>query len=226
MRLVLLGPPGAGKGTQAEYLTKTLGIPQISTGEMLRAAVTSQSSIGQAAQAVMEAGELVSDDIIIQLVKDRIAQADCLNGYLLDGFPRTLNQLEAMVANNMKIDAFINLDVSDEVIIERIGGRRVHKPSGRIYHNAFKPPRVPNKDDVTGESLIQRSDDHEDTLRRRLNIYHQQTDPMMRYIDQWDIKNAGLAPMFINVPGDDSSESIRNAIHQALSLHHANVKFS
>ena len=220
MKLILLGAPGAGKGTQAAFLTEKLGIPQISTGDMLRAAVTSQSALGIEAKAVMEAGELVSDDITIQLVKDRITESDCFNGYLLDGFPRTLNQLKAVVANKMEINAFINIDVSDETIIQRIGGRRVHKPSGRIYHVTFNPPQVPDKDDVTGEPLSQRSDDQEDTLKKRLSIYHQQTDPMMEYISNWDHTNERDAPHFISVSGNDSAEHIRSSIVDKLSVIH------
>jgi len=217
MKLILLGAPGAGKGTQAAFLTKVLGIPQISTGDMLRAAVTSQSALGIEAKAIMEAGELVSDDIIIQLVKDRITEPDCGNGYLLDGFPRTLNQLKAVVANNMQIDAFINIDVSDETIIQRIGGRRVHKPSGRIYHVTYNPPQSPDTDDVTGEPLSQRTDDKEETLKRRLRIYHQQTDPMMEYISKWDQTNDCEVPHFVSVSGNDSAELIRSSIIQKLS---------
>jgi len=217
MRLILLGAPGAGKGTQATRLTAVLAIPQISTGDMLRAAVASQSETGNAARAVMNAGELVSDEIIIQLVNDRVALADCTNGFLFDGFPRTLNQLKA-IANKLPIDAFINIDVSDEKIIQRISGRRVHKPSGRTYHVTHNPPLVPNTDDFTGESLYQRADDTEETLRHRLKIYHQQTDPIMDYIARWGETNNSKAPLLINVAGDGEADDIHEAICLQLGI--------
>src|SRR5689334_22388083 len=177
MRLILLGPPGAGKGTQATYLTKHFGIPQISTGDMLRAAVKAGTPLGVAAKKVMDAGALVSDDIIIGLVKERIAEADCKNGFLFDGFPRTIPQAEAMKQAGVKLDLVLEIDVPDEAIIERMSGRRVHVASGRTYHVKYNPPKVAGKDDVTGEELIQRKDDEEATVRTRLQVYQNQTRP-------------------------------------------------
>ena len=218
MRLVLLGAPGAGKGTQATLLTKVLGIPQISTGDMLRSAVAKESPVGLAAKAVMDAGELVSDDIVIQLVKERIAHQDCMHGFLFDGFPRTIDQLKVLVAEKMTIDAFINIDVADEDIIQRISGRRVHEPSGRVYHLTFNPPKTPNVDDVTGEQLQQRSDDTRETLLRRLCVYHEQTDPIMQYIANWDEINSGKAPLFINVSGNEEADVVHRSICEQLGV--------
>ena len=181
MRLILLGPPGAGKGTQATFICQKFGIPQISTGDMLRAAVKAQSPLGVAAKKVMDSGALVSDDIIIGLVKERITEPDCANGFLFDGFPRTIPQADAMKNAGVKLDAVLEIDVPDASIIERMSGRRVHQPSGRTYHVKFNPPKVAGKDDVTGEDLIQRVDDLEETVRKRLEVYQNQTRPLVEY---------------------------------------------
>ena len=181
MRIILLGAPGAGKGTQAQFLMQRYGIPQISTGDMLRAAIKSGSALGQQVKAVMDAGRLVSDELIIALVKDRITHADCAKGFLLDGFPRTIPQADAMVANGIAIDHVIEFDVGDEVIVERMAGRRVHPGSGRTYHVRFNPPKVEGVDDETGEALVIRADDEESTVRKRLAIYHEQTKPLISY---------------------------------------------
>jgi len=218
MRLILLGGPGAGKGTQAALLAKVLDIPQISTGDMLRSAVSDNSPVGIEAKKVMDAGELVSDDIIIELIKERIANQDCAKGYLFDGFPRTLNQLKAIVTHNMQIDAIINIEVSDEVIIQRIGGRRIHQASGRTYHTTCNPPIVPGIDDVTGEALMTRADDQESTLRRRLRIYHRQTDPIMQYISRWHKINLCKGPLLVNVSGDDTVDVIQDSIRRQLNI--------
>ncbi len=181
MRIILLGAPGAGKGTQAQFLMQRYAIPQISTGDMLRAAIKSGSALGQQVKAVMDAGQLVSDDLIIALVKDRVAQVDCAKGFLLDGFPRTIPQADAMVANGIAIDHVIEFDVGDEVIVERMAGRRVHPGSGRTYHVRFNPPKIEGVDDETGEALVIRADDEEATVRKRLAIYHEQTKPLISY---------------------------------------------
>ncbi|WP_411358702.1 adenylate kinase [Pseudidiomarina salilacus] len=181
MRIILLGAPGAGKGTQAQFLMKTFGIPQISTGDMLRAAIKAGTELGQQAKAVMDAGKLVSDDIMIGLVKERIAQPDCQNGFLLDGFPRTIPQADAMQENGIEIDVVLEFDVPDDVIVKRMAGRRVHPGSGRVYHVDHNPPQVAGKDDETGEELVIREDDKEATVRKRLAIYHEQTEPLVNY---------------------------------------------
>jgi adenylate kinase len=181
MRIILLGAPGAGKGTQAQFLMSKYGIPQISTGDMLRAAIKAGTELGLAAKQVMDAGQLVSDDIIIGLVKERIAQSDCSKGFLLDGFPRTIPQADAMTEKGIVIDHVIEFDVPDDVIVERMSGRRVHPASGRVYHIRYNPPKVAGKDDVTGEELVIRADDVEETVRKRLAIYHQQTEPLVGY---------------------------------------------
>jgi adenylate kinase len=181
MRIILLGAPGAGKGTQAQFLMKTFGIPQISTGDMLRAAIKAGTELGQQAKAVMDAGKLVSDDIMIGLVKERIAQPDCQNGFLLDGFPRTIPQADAMQENGIEIDVVLEFDVPDDVIVKRMAGRRVHPGSGRVYHVDHNPPQVAGKDDETGEDLVIRDDDKEATVRKRLAIYHEQTEPLVNY---------------------------------------------
>ena len=181
MRLILLGPPGAGKGTQANFIKEKFGIPQISTGDMLRAAVKAGTPLGIEAKKVMDAGGLVSDDIIIGLVKERIAQPDCANGFLLDGFPRTIPQAQAMKDAGVTVDFVLEFDVPDEEIVKRMSGRRVHPGSGRVYHVVFNPPKVEGKDDVTGEDLVIRADDEETTVRKRLDIYHQQTEPLVGY---------------------------------------------
>ncbi|RZG05105.1 adenylate kinase [Pseudoalteromonas sp. CO348] len=181
MRIILLGAPGAGKGTQAQFLMDKYGIPQISTGDMLRAAIKEGTPLGLEAKNVMDAGQLVSDEIIIGLVKERIAKEDCANGFLLDGFPRTIPQADAMKENGIKVDHVIEFDVADEIIVERMSGRRVHPGSGRVYHIVYNPPKVEGKDDVTGEDLIIRDDDTEETVRKRLAIYHEQTKPLVDY---------------------------------------------
>lgn len=181
MRIILLGPPGAGKGTQAQTLTKEFSIPQISTGDMLRAAIKAGTELGKQAKAVMDAGKLVSDEIILGLVKERIAQDDCKNGFLFDGFPRTIPQAQALVDSGIDIDAVVELQVPDEKIVKRMSGRRVHLASGRTYHIVYNPPKVEGKDDVTGEDLVIRPDDQEDTVRARLKVYHEQTEPLVAF---------------------------------------------
>ena len=181
MRIILLGAPGAGKGTQAQFLMNTYNIPQISTGDMLRAAIKAGTELGKKAKEVMDAGQLVSDDIMIGLVQERIAQEDCENGFLLDGFPRTIPQADAMQEAGIKIDYVLEFDVADDVIVERMAGRRVHPGSGRVYHVSYNPPKEDGKDDVTGEDLVIREDDKEETVRKRLNIYHEQTEPLVAY---------------------------------------------
>lgn len=208
MRLILLGPPGAGKGTQAAFICQRYGIPQISTGDMLRAAIKAGAPMGLEAKKVMDAGQLVSDEIIVALVTDRIAQPDCANGFLFDGFPRTIPQAEAMRTAGVKLDAVLEIDVPDEAIIERMGGRRVHPASGRTYHVRFNPPKVAGKDDVTGEDLIQRDDDREDTVRRRLQVYHAQTRPLVEYYARWQASGDAAAPRHMRIDGVGSVDEI------------------
>jgi adenylate kinase len=193
MRLILLGPPGAGKGTQATFIKEKFNIPQISTGDMLRAAVKAGTPLGMAAKKVMDAGGLVSDDIIIGLVKDRLKAADCANGYLFDGFPRTIPQADAMMEAGVLIDYVLEIDVPDEAIIERMSGRRVHPASGRTYHVKFNPPRQEGRDDATGEELIQRDDDREETVKKRLAVYHEQTEVLVSYYNQWASSGKALS---------------------------------
>ncbi|MGL4432216.1 MAG: adenylate kinase [Plesiomonas shigelloides] len=181
MRIILLGAPGAGKGTQAQFIMEKYGIPQISTGDMLRAAVKASTELGLQAKAIMDAGQLVTDELIISLVKERIAQEDCRNGFLLDGFPRTIPQADAMKEAGIDVDFVLEFDVPDQVIVERMSGRRVHPASGRVYHVVYNPPKVEGKDDVTGEDLIIRADDEAETVRKRLAIYHEQTEPLVAY---------------------------------------------
>jgi len=216
MRLILLGGPGAGKGTQANYIKERYGIPQISTGDMLRAAVKAGTPLGVEARKVMDAGGLVSDEIILGLVKERIAQDDCANGFLFDGFPRTLAQAEALREQGVNIDAVIEIDVDDEEIIKRMSGRRVHPDSGRTYHVVFNPPKVEGKDDVTGEPLVQRDDDTEETVRKRLQVYHDQTEPLIGYYTRWAEEGGAGAPRYIRIPGIGKVEEIRDAIFAAL----------
>ncbi len=216
MRVILLGAPGAGKGTQASYIKEHYGIPQISTGDMLRAAVKAGTPLGLAAKKVMDSGGLVSDDIIIGLVKDRIAQPDCAHGFLFDGFPRTIPQAEAMRSAGVKLDFVVEIDVADAEIISRMSGRRVHVASGRIYHTQYSPPKVAGRDDVTGEALLQREDDREEIVRKRLEIYHAQTRPLVDYYAQWAAKGNGDAPRYVKVAGTGAVESIRDAIFEAL----------
>src|SRR6187551_1373435 len=201
MRLILLGGPGAGKGTQAGYITQRYGIPQISTGDMLRAAVKAGTPLGLAAKQVMDRGDLVSDDIIIGLVKERITQPDCAKGFLFDGFPRTIPQAEAMKAAGVKLDYVLEIDVPFEAIIERMSGRRSHTASGRTYHVKFNPPRVEGKDDVTGEPLIQRDDDREETVRKRLEVYSAQTRPLVDYYSNWAQAEPAAAPKYRAISG-------------------------
>jgi adenylate kinase len=216
MRLILLGAPGAGKGTQANYIKEKYGIPQISTGDMLRAAVKAGTPLGVAAKKVMDAGGLVSDDIIIGLVKERIKDADCVNGFLFDGFPRTIPQAEAMKQAGVGIDYVVEIDVEDAEIIKRMSGRRVHLASGRTYHVIFNPPKVAGKDDLTGEDLIQRGDDTEETVKKRLDVYHSQTKPLVDYYANWAKSGAAGAPKHVRIPGVGSVESIRDQVFAAL----------
>ncbi|MFO1414625.1 MAG: adenylate kinase [Burkholderiales bacterium] len=216
MRLILLGPPGAGKGTQANYIKEAFGIPQISTGDMLRAAVKAGTPLGLAAKKVMDSGGLVSDDIIIGLVKDRLTQPDCAKGYLFDGFPRTIPQAEAMRNAGVPIDYVLEIDVPDSAIVERMSGRRVHVASGRTYHVVFNPPKVAGKDDATGEDLIQRDDDREETVKNRLSVYHAQTKPLVAYYSDWAATGDAKAPKYRKVNGLTAVEAVRDAALAAL----------
>ena len=216
MRLILLGGPGAGKGTQANYIKERYGIPQISTGDMLRAHVKAGTELGIAAKKIMDAGGLVSDDIIIGMVKERLTQDDCKNGYLFDGFPRTIPQAEAMKAAGVPLDAVVEIDVPDAEIIKRMSGRRVHVASGRTYHVVFNPPKVAMKDDVTGEDLIQRDDDQEDTVKARLKVYHDQTEPLIAYYSKWSADGGAGAPKYVKVQGIGGVEEIRDRIFNGL----------
>ncbi|KQY88331.1 adenylate kinase [Pelomonas sp. Root1444] len=217
MRLILLGAPGAGKGTQAAFICKQFGIPQISTGDMLRAAIKAGTPLGLAAKAVMDSGALVSDDIIIGLVKERIAQPDCAKGFLFDGFPRTIPQADAMKAAGVKLDYVLEIDVPFDAIIERMSGRRVHAASGRTYHVKFNPPKVAGKDDETGEPLIQRDDDKEDTVRKRLDVYQAQTRPLVDYYSQWAATGDANAPKYRRIEGVGSVDDIMKKALAALS---------
>ncbi len=217
MRLILLGGPGAGKGTQANYIKEKYGIPQISTGDMLRAAVKAQTSLGLAAKKIMDEGGLVSDDIIIGLVKDRIEEPDCTNGFLFDGFPRTIPQADAMKEAGVNIDYVVEIAVDDEEIIKRMSGRRAHLASGRTYHILYNPPKVDGKDDVTGEDLIQRDDDQEETVRKRLKVYHDQTEPLVAYYGKWADGGEANAPKYVRINGIGEVEEIRDAIFKALN---------
>ena len=216
MRLILLGPPGAGKGTQATFIKEAYGIPQISTGDMLRAAVKAGTPLGLAAKKVMDSGALVSDDIIIGLVKDRLTQPDCANGYLFDGFPRTIPQAEAMRNAGVAIDYVLEIDVPDSAIVERMSGRRVHVASGRTYHVKFNPPKVSGRDDATGEELIQRDDDREETVKNRLDVYHAQTKPLVAYYSDWAAAGDPKAPKYRKVNGLTAVEAVRDASLAAL----------
>jgi adenylate kinase len=217
MRIILLGGPGAGKGTQAGYLTEKYGIPQISTGDMLRAAVKAGTPLGLEAKKVMDSGGLVSDDIILGLVKERVAQPDCEKGFLFDGFPRTVVQAEALKTEKVPVDAVVEIDVEDDEIIRRMSGRRVHLASGRTYHLVFNPPKVEGKDDVTGEALIQRDDDQEETVRKRLTVYHDQTEPLIDYYTTWAASGDGAAPKYVKVAGVGKVEEIRDRIFAGLA---------
>jgi adenylate kinase len=217
MRLILLGAPGAGKGTQATFICQKYGIPQISTGDMLRAAVKAGTPLGIEAKKVMDAGALVSDDLIINLVKERIAQPDCAHGFLFDGFPRTIPQADAMKAAGVKLDYVLEIDVPFEAIIERMSGRRSHPASGRTYHVKFNPPKVEGKDDVTGEPLIQREDDKEETVRKRLEVYSAQTRPLVDYYSNWAKAAPDAAPKYRAISGMGSVDDITTRAFKALS---------
>ncbi len=215
MKIILLGAPGAGKGTQAQFLTKKFNIPQISTGDMLRAAIKAGTPMGKLAKEAMDAGKLVTDDIIIGLVKDRIAQDDCKNGYLLDGFPRTLAQADAVTNAGIKIDAVIEIDVPDEEIVKRMSGRRAHLASGRTYHIVYNPPKVEGKDDITGEDLVQRDDDKEEVVLDRLKVYHEQTEPLIGYYKEQASKNPDIK--YITVDGTADIKDVEDAIVKGLA---------
>ena len=217
MRLILLGAPGAGKGTQAAFICQKYGIPQISTGDMLRAAVKAGTPLGVEAKKVMDAGGLVSDDIIIGLVKERIAQPDCANGFLFDGFPRTIPQADAMKSAGVGLDFVLEIDVPDAAIIERMSGRRVHVASGRTYHVKYNPPKAEGVDDVTGEPLIQRDDDREETVLRRLQIYQSQTRPLVEYYSAWAATEDPAAPTYRKISGTGSVEEITARAMAALA---------
>lgn len=215
MRTILLGAPGAGKGTQAQYIAEKYGIPQISTGDMLRAAVKAKTELGLQVEQVMASGGLVTDDIIIALVKERIQEPDCANGFLFDGFPRTIPQAQAMIDESVEIDVVLEIDVPDDEIVKRLGGRRVHLNSGRIYHVEFNPPKVAGKDDETGEDLIQRDDDKEGTVRNRLAVYHEQTEPLIKFYTE--LSSAGNNVHVIKVNGVASVEQIKSEIIASLN---------
>jgi len=217
MRLILLGGPGAGKGTQATFITQEYNIPQISTGDMLRAAVKAGTPLGIAAKKVMDEGGLISDEIIIGLIKDRLQESDCENGYLLDGFPRTIGQANAMRENSIEIDHVIEISVDDAEIIKRMSGRRAHLASGRTYHVTYNPPKQEGIDDVTGEPLVQRDDDKEGTVKNRLNIYHEQTEPLISYYQDYSNSDQTNAPSYTKIQGIGSVDSIRDAIFASLS---------
>jgi adenylate kinase len=217
MRLILLGAPGAGKGTQANFIKEKYNIPQISTGDMLRAAIKAGTELGMAAKKVMDAGGLVSDDIMIGLVKDRLQEADCANGYLFDGFPRTIAQADAMKDNGIHVDYVLEIDVPDELIVERMSGRRSHPASGRVYHTKFNPPKVADIDDVTGEPLVQRDDDKEETVKKRLAVYHNQTEVLLGYYNNWAQSGLPGAPKYRKITGVGPVEQVRDAAFAALS---------
>jgi len=216
MKLILLGPPGAGKGTQANFIREKFAIPQISTGDMLRAAVKAGTPLGVAAKKIMDAGALVSDEIIIGLVKDRLKEPDCAAGYMFDGFPRTIPQADAMKDAGVKIDFVLEIDVPDEEIIMRMSGRRVHEASGRSYHIKFNPPKVEGKDDITGEPLIQRKDDEEETVKKRLDVYHSQTKPLVAYYSKRAVKGDNNAPQYRKIAGVGDVEAIKQKAFAAL----------
>jgi adenylate kinase len=216
MRIILLGMPGAGKGTQAQFLMERYGIPQISTGDMLRAAIRSGAPLGREAASYMDKGELVPDRIVIELVRQRVREPDCARGFIVDGFPRTITQAEAMRDAGIDVDYVVEIAVGDEEILRRMSGRRVHPPSGRTYHVEFNPPRVPGKDDVTGEDLVQRADDNEETVRRRIANYHAQTRPLIDFYGAWAAGGEARAPRVVSVPGTGKVEEIRDRLFAAL----------
>jgi adenylate kinase len=217
MRLILLGAPGAGKGTQANFIKEKYNIPQISTGDMLRAAIKAGTELGMAAKKVMDAGGLVSDDIMIGLVKDRLQQPDCANGYLFDGFPRTIAQADAMKDNGINVDYVLEIDVPDELIVERMSGRRSHPASGRVYHTKFNPPKVADVDDLTGEPLVQRDDDKAETVMKRLGVYHNQTEVLLGYYNKWAQSGLPGAPKYRKIMGVGPVEQVRDAAFAALA---------
>jgi adenylate kinase len=216
MRLILLGGPGAGKGTQANVIKEKYGIPQISTGDMLRAAVKAGTKLGLEAKGFMDSGGLVPDEVIIGLVKERIQEPDCEKGFLFDGFPRTIPQADAMKAAGVAIDAVVDIDVPDEEIIKRMSGRRAHLASGRTYHIIYNPPKVEGKDDETGEPLVQRDDDKEETVKKRLDVYHEQTEPLIDYYKKWEATGDAAAPKYVHINGVGTLDSISNSIIEAL----------
>ncbi|MEX2577333.1 MAG: adenylate kinase [Halofilum sp. (in: g-proteobacteria)] len=216
MRIILLGPPGAGKGTQAAYISERYGIPQISTGDMLRAAVAAGTELGQQAKAVMDRGDLVPDELIIGVVQERLAEPDCDNGFLFDGFPRTLGQADALREAGVEIDAVVEIAVDDDQIVHRMSGRRVHPSSGRVYHVEFNPPAIAGEDDETGEPLVQREDDQEDVVRQRLTTYHEQTEPLVDYYSKWHESGDDRAPRYIHVSGDGDVVDVRDHIFASL----------
>ena len=220
MRIILLGLPGAGKGTQAQFLMQRYKIPQISTGAMLRAEVAAGSAIGKQAQKCMDTGNLVPDQLVIEMVKQRIAQPDCKNGFIIDGFPRTVAQAEALRASNIDIDFVVEIEVGDDEILRRMSGRRVHPASGRTYHVEFNPPKVQGKDDVTGEPLVQRPDDKEETVNERITTYHALTKPLINYYLKWAESGDQRSPHYVNLYGRGSIEHIRDKMFAALSQHH------
>jgi adenylate kinase len=219
MKIILLGPPGSGKGTQANFIKDVFNIPQISTGDMLRAAVKAQTPLGQAAKKIMDAGNLVSDEIILDLVRERITASDCRNGYLFDGFPRTIAQAEGMAKSGIDIDLVIELQVNDEEIVRRMSGRRVHPASGRTYHIEFNPPRIPDHDDITGEILIQRDDDKEETVRNRLQVYHAQTAPLVDYYSGKSGQNKLQCPFYLVIEGTGDIKIIQENILNGIKDH-------
>lgn len=216
MRIILLGPPGAGKGTQAAFIKERFGIPQISTGDMLRAAVKAGTPLGVAAKKVMDAGQLVSDDIIIGLVRERLKEPDCAPGYLFDGFPRTIPQADAMKAAGVRVDVVLEIEVADAEIIERMSGRRVHIASGRTYHVRHNPPKAEGRDDVTGEPLVQRDDDREEVVRKRLEVYHEQTSVLVEYYSKWAATGDAAAPRYRKVAGVGTVDEIKQRVFDAL----------
>ena len=217
MRLILLGGPGAGKGTQAAFISEHFSIPQISTGDMLRAAVKAGNAIGREAKSIMDAGNLVSDALILDLVKQRIAEPDCANGFLFDGFPRTIAQAQALKEQGVGLEYVVEIAVDDHEIIRRMSGRRVHVASGRTYHVEFNPPRTAGKDDVTGEDLVQREDDCKEVVTKRLEVYHQQTEPLIKYFRSWQDSGDQAAPKFVNIDGIGDVERVRDDIIAALT---------
>jgi adenylate kinase len=223
MHLMLLGCPGAGKGTQAKFITEKYKLAQISTGDMLRAAIAAGSPLGLQVKQILEEGRLVSDDIMIQLVKARIQEPDCVNGFLLDGFPRTIPQAEALRQNNVHLDYIIEINVADEELIQRLSGRRIHPASGRVYHVVFNPPKVADKDDVTGEPLVHRSDDYEETIRNRLAVYHQQTEPLIKYYLDHSNDDSSKSTVYVKIDGIGSVDEVSQRIFAAIEKTQARV---